>query len=242
MRYNGVEARAIHRAIRIGHQAPPGRRREPLTIETARKPLLADWKTEAMEIHATISIAARSPREGEEAYLALCNWARGGGGLHPLEPTWLPGMAYNAALQEVTEPDWRRGFGTAEVVWLVPDPHPYSIVPDMTRVASGTELSLRIGGTAETDIVIEVTPEESQSDFALELDGVAFFGWMGTLAAGSTMKIDMAKGTVLVDGGLPAGVVDYTSTDFDRQLAPGVHRIECGFTAEIKARWHKRWA
>lgn len=242
MRYNGVEVRSIHRAIRIGHQAPPGRSREHMAIETGRGSITAGWLDNPMELTATVSIAGRSPEEGEEAYLALCSWARGDGGTHPLEPTYLPGMAYDAALKEITQPDWRRGFGTAEVTWVIANPHPYTIVQDTAGIRSGTELGFRVGGTAETELQIEVTPESTQSSLTLQMDGVPFFCWLGTVYAGSTLRIDMAKGVVTIDNQAANGVPDVTVTNYDLPLAPGAHKLTCGATGAIGARWHKRWA
>lgn len=247
MRYDGVDIRGIHRAIKKGREYLPTKRRALEMVETTTGTMLAHVQSEGSEMPLDVNITAVNRMEAEEAYLALSAWARGRGSVHALEPTYLPGKAYDAVLEVIERPDdMEKSHGVCRVVWRLLSPHPYSVVESSAKTVAATTLPMWVGGTAETEMVIEIVPaetHETDEGMTLELDDVPFFGYKGgRLPAGYRLQIEMRTGAVTLNGHDFQARTNYLITNFDQKLTPGQHELTCSFAADITVRWHERWA
>lgn len=243
MRYNGKDPDMIHKAVKRGTEYQPELLRDIHTIETSAGMVIAYAREEASEYTAEINIHGRSMTEAQEALDAVRRWAVGSGGIDQLEPTHSPGRVYDAIFQSLTPPEWKgKGTGTCQVRWMLANPYKRSVTESKARNTAGYELSLWVNGTAKTDMVIEVTPKENAEQLEITLDGEVFFVRTLPTAAGETLKIDMARESVTVDGANAAASTDWTKTNYDSPLTHGRHVIGCSNLAEVTVRWYDRWA
>lgn len=241
MRFNGVDLLTVHGAVSRAIEIPPGMAaRDIATTETADGELVVDVYSARDEYTVRVNIAARSYEEAMEARLQIAAWAAGSGkNTARLEPTYAPGMAYDAIVKNVGKLEKR--FTTLDVVFLLPKPVMYEITPQIRTAASAKELAVMVGGSAPTRPVIAWKPEATASTPRLMLDGEIIFALQGTLAAGQELEIALETASVTVDGVHAEERILYTEGNPDASLTPGKHTLSASAAGEWAVRWHNRW-
>lgn len=240
MRFCGVELSSIHPAISIAKEIRPGTpARDVLTISGTRGETVAGTRTKQGEYTVRVNIAAKTTQEAWEALAALNGWARASGEkTGVLEPTHWPGKAYDAILSDIQTPKFRFGFGTVEVIFIIPRPYAYDLIQRQSK--GGEEIVLRIGGTetARPEISIET---ETTERVTLLLDGEYIFMARGKYK-GKVLTVDFARGTVTYDGEPAEKDVDFNTTDWHPAFTPGQHVLTCEGGKTLEGRWHDEWA
>lgn len=243
MRFNGVDLTAVHHALSISKEIPPGMpARDIATVGTSTGEMVTNVTTVQDEYRVRVNVAARTYDEAMTAREALAAWAMSSGKeTAPLEPTHMPGRAYKA-IWKSTSPFENR-FDVVEVVFLLPKPMTYEV---MERSRSGTsvkEVKIRNGGTAPTQPNITYKPDTDASGLTMAIDGSVFFAFRTayTLKAGAVLEVNMHTGAVTVDGVHAEENTSYTECDFDAELTPGEHTISVSTAGTLTARWNNEW-
>lgn len=240
MRFNGKDPELAHAVLsRNGETVPGMPAMDITTVETSRGELLANVSIVQDEYTVRMNIAGRTYEEAMEARLALAAWAGSSREqLAELEPTHMPGKAYSAIVKRLSTLESR--FTTVDVVFLLPRP----VLHDVTErkaTAQGTELTVRIGGTASTQLVITTTLTEAAVGLSMDIGGYTFFAMDGSLSAGQTVEVNMHTGALKVDGENAQSRIRYTETDFDIELLPGKHILTASAAGSMTARWKNEW-
>lgn len=240
MRFNGKDPEMAHAVLsRSGETVPGMPAMDITTVETSRGELLTNVSIAQDEYTVRMNIAGRTYEEAMEARTALAAWA---GSSHyqlaELEPTHIHGKAYSAIVKRISPIDKR--FTTADVVFLIPRPVLHDVI-ERRATAEGTALSMMIGGSASTQLVICHKLTEAAEGLKMDLGGYTFFAMDGSLSAGQTVEINMHTGAVKVDGENAISRIRYTETDFDIELLPGKHTLTASAAGSLTARWRNEW-
>lgn len=240
MRFCGVELSSIHPAISIAKEIRPGTpARDVLTISGVRGETVAGTRTKQGEYTVRVNIAAKSTREAWDALAALNAWARASGEkTGVLEPTHWPGKACDAILSDIQAPEFRFGFGTVEVIFILPRPYAYDLIQSQSK--GTTEMTMKIGGTEEARPVITVKTGTTKT-VTLLMENEPFFMVRGDYK-GKDLVIDFAQATVTYNGEPAEKDVDFNTTRWRPGFTPGRHVIQCQGGTAIEGRWHNEWA
>lgn len=240
MRFNGVDIHDIHRAISINKEIPPGMpRREIHTVRGNAREHLGGMTQERDEYIVRVNIAGKNADEAWSVREKLAAWAMSSRETTALlEPTHRKGVGYDAIVSSIAAPEFKKGFATVDVVFLLPDPVARDIAP--MRASGSNEISMQIGGTAETRPILTITPAASVSNPTYSLDGKAFFALTGTIAAGTEIEIDFGEGRVRIGGTDSNDRINFKDSDWRPGFFPGAHKLTCP-GSRIEARWHNRW-
>ena len=240
MRFNGQDPCALHRALSRAKDIPPSFPALDIeTIDTSAGSLLAHVSIAQDTYTVRMNVSAATYAEAMEARTALAEWA---GSSHKqlamLEPTHMPGKAYNAIVDRISKMENR--FDTVDVVFLLPRPVLYDII-QRSATAEGTEASVRIGGSTGTQMKISIKLAEDAEDLVIAADGYPLFAIGGEISAGQTVETDMQTCAVWIDGEHAENRLIYTDMDPDVELLPGRHTITASARGTITARWHDQW-
>lgn len=241
MRFNGVDLNTIHGAVsRAGEVVPGLAARDIATTETADGSTVVNVDGRQDEYTVRVNIAGRSYAEAMEARLRLAAWASSSGKhTAQLEPTHMPGKAYDAIVKSIGKVEKR--FTTVDVVFALPRPVLYDITPQIRRATAAQEAALMVGGSEPAQPVIQWKPAAAVNTPRLMLDGVTFFTLGGTLGAGQTLEVALETGAVTIDGEHVESRIVYTESDLDITLEPGAHVLSASATGDLTVRWHTRW-
>lgn len=241
MKYNGVDLRTVHSSISINKEIPPGiAPREVTTVRGAGAEHYAGFERQRGEYRVKVNIACRTPAEAWRVRALLARWAAGNGQPAALEPTHWPGMAYDAVVKTVGNPEFMRGFAVVEVVFLLPDGEAYEV--SLSR-ASGTggSMAMQVDGSDTCRPVISQTMNGAASKLEWSLDGAPFLTLKEAVASGSVVKMDLSDGSLTIDGVHAESTIDHTASSWQPGFLPGRHTVTSSNAGEIQARWHNRW-
>lgn len=240
MIFNDVDILSVDKTISINKEIPPGMpRREIHTIRGNASEHLGGITKERDEYIVRVNIAAKS---ADEAWLVrgkLAAWAMNSGEeTAQLIPTHRTDVAYDAIVASITPPEFKKGFATVTVTFLLPDPVCYDR-REQTMTGSGT-MSLTIGGTEEAEPVVTITPATQTSFIRCTLDGKKSMALRGTFAAGIPVEIDFAQGRVSAGGEDINETISFEESSWRLGFTPGSHTLVCTGASEV--RWRNRWA
>lgn len=240
MRYNGRDPCTLHRALSRAKEILPSYPALDIeTIDTSAGSLLAHVSIVQDTYTLRMNVAAATYAEAMEARTALAEWAGSSRKqLALLEPTHMPGKAYNAIVKSISRLETR--FGTVDVVFQLPRPVLYDVI-QRSVTAEGTEAIVRISGSTGTQARLSIKLAEDAEDLVISADGYALFAIGGAISAGQTVETDMQTGAVLIDGEHAENRLIYTDMDPDVELLPGRHTITASASGTITARWHDQW-
>lgn len=241
MRFCGIDPRTIHPAISIAKEIYPGMaRREVMSTRGNSGETLAGYQEERDEAVIRVNIGARSRDEAYEARAALAKWAAASGEkTGVLEPTHWRGKAYNAILSEISPPEFKIGFATVEVIFVLPRAQAYDIA--QSYAAGSGKVDVTVGGSAKARPVITQTLDADASSLVWSVDGVPFMKLTGSIRAGSKVEADFAQDSLTIDGAHKESMIDYTATTWHPDFSPGRHAITSTDGGRIETRWHGEW-
>lgn len=240
MRFNGKSIYDVHRSISIAKEIPPGMpERDINTVSGWDGEMLAGTSYKRGVYIARVNIAGRSADEAWRVRQMLAEWATSSGektGM--LEPTHWPGRAYDAIVESISDPEFKRGFATVTVTFVLPRPVAYSV---RYRHASGHgSASMQVLGSAGCKPIIKKTITAAQSGASFALDGASFFKLNGSLAVGDVIEIDTKAGSVTINGQHAETRVDYTASRWRPGFGQGAHKITSA-GGDLEVRWRDEW-
>ena len=241
MRFNGVDIRDVHRAVSVEKEIPPGM--PTRTVET-----YSGWDGETLAgvtmsrgtYTVRANIACRRPEDGWQVRALLAAWAMSSGNsTAELEPSYWPGMAYDAVAEKISAPEFFKGFARVEISFALPRPVAHETA---LSIASGNgSASLLVGGSLPCRPILRQTVMGSANGLAWSLDGVAFFTVNGVFGAGQVVEADLAKAFLTVDGAHAESRINLTATNWRPGFAPGPHTLTSSNAGTLEARWQNEW-
>lgn len=240
MIFNDVNILNIDRTISINKEIPPGMpRREIHTIRGNAGEHLGGVTRERDEYVVRVNIAAKTAEDAWIVRGKLAAWAMSSGEeTAQLIPTHRPDVAYDAIVSSISAPEFKRGFATVTVSFMLPDPVCYDRMEQ--RVTGSGTLTFTIGGTMETEPVVTITPANASSFVRCTLDSKKSMALHGTFAAGVPVEIDFEKGRVSAGGADINETISFEESSWRLGFTPGEHTLVCTGSAEM--RWKNRWA
>lgn len=242
MRFNGVDIREVHRGVSVEKEIPPGM--PTRTVET-----FSGWDGETLAgvtmsrstYTVRANIACRRPEDGWQVRALLAAWAMSSGnGTAELEPSYWPGMAYDAVAEKISAPEFFKGFARVEISFALPRPVAHETI---ISIASGNgTASMLVGGSLPCRPILRQTIADSASGIVWSLDGVAFFTVNGAFGAGQVVEADLAKAFLTVDGAHTESRINLTATNWRPGFAPGPHTLTSSNAGTLEARWQNEWA
>ena len=242
MRFNGVDIREVHRGVSVEKEIPPGM--PTRTVET-----YSGWDGETLAgvtmsrgtYTVRANIACRRPEDGWQVRALLAAWAMSSGnGTAELEPSYWPGMAYDAVAEKISAPEFFKGFARVEISFALPRPVAHETA---LSIASGNgSASLLVGGSLPCRPILRQTVSGSANGLAWSLDGSAFFTINGTFNDGQVVEADMARASLTVDGAHAESRINLTATNWRPGFTPGPHTLTSSNTGTLEARWQNEWA
>lgn len=241
MRFNGIELRAVHRAVSIGKEYPPGMAPRGIhTVQANAGEYLAAVTDERGEYRVDVNIAAHSKHEAYEVRRLLARWATSSGEkTAKLEPTHDPGVTYDAICESISEPEFMFGFAVVEVVFALPTATATEKRPKTATGEGGAVLA--IGGSGRVVPVITQTLAAKAEGLTWSADGAPFLRIEGEIAAGAEVKADFATNALTIDGEHAEARIDYTASSWRPDLTPGKHEITSSDAGAMEARWRDVW-
>lgn len=242
MIYNGVDLMSVHPRISIAKEIPPGMApRTVRTIPTQYGEILAGVDIEQDEYIVRVNIGARRRAEAWEARAALAAWATSAGGnAAQLVPTHWPQVAYDAVASRIDPPEFRFGFGTVDVTFVLPTPTAYEL--RTKRAAGDGYVLIDVGGSADAEPSITVTAAADSDGMLLTLDNETFWQISGQISTGDVIEISMQQGSLIINGEHAEQRIVYTATRWRPGFSPGRHAIVSSVAGRVEATWHNRWA
>ena len=193
MRFNGIDIRDVHRGISVEKEIPPGM--PTRTVET-----FSGWDGETLAgvtmsrgtYTVRANIACRRPEDGWRVRALLAAWAMSSGnGTAELEPSYWPGMAYDAVAEKISAPEFFKGFARVEISFALPRPIAHETA---LSIASGSgSASMMVGGSLPCRPILRQTVMGSANGLAWSMDGSTFFTINGTFNDGQVVEADMAR-------------------------------------------------
>lgn len=240
MIFNGVDILSVDKTISINKEIPPGMpRREIHTIRGNASEHLGGITRERDDYIVRVNIAAKT---ADEAWLArgkLAAWAMSSGEeTAQLVPTHRTDVAYDAIVSSISAPEFKRGFATVTVTFLLPDPVCYDRL-EQKKTGSGT-ITLTIGGTQEAEPIVTITPASQATFVRCTMDSQKSMTLRGTFEANVPVEIDFAQGRVSAGGVDMNETISFEESSWKLGFTPGEHRLVCTGAAEV--RWRNRWA
>ena len=241
MRFCGIDPRTIHPAISIAKEIYPGMaRREVMSARGNSGETLAGYQEERDEAVIKVNIAARSRAEAYEARAVLAKWAAASGEkTGVLEPTHWRGKAYNAILSEISAPEFKVGFATVEVTFILPRGQAYDTAQSYASGAGSVDVN--VGGSDKARPVIAQTLDADADGLVWSVDGVPFMTLTSSIPAGSRVEADFTQDSLTIDDEHKENMIDYTATTWHPGFTPGRHVITSTDGGRIEARWHSEW-
>lgn len=189
MRFNGVDIHDVHRAVSVEKEIPPGM--PTRTVET-----YSGWDGETLAgvtmsrgtYTVRANIACRRPEDGWQVRALLAAWAMSSGNsTAELEPSYWPGMAYDAVAEKISAPEFFKGFARVEISFAIPRPVAHETA---LSIASGNgSASMLVGGSLPCRPILRQTVSESANGLAWSLDGSAFSPSMGHSTMGRWWRL-----------------------------------------------------
>lgn len=242
MRFNGVDIKSVHDAVSIKKEIPPGMpARDLRMIERARGELLAGVETKQDEYIVEVNIAGKNKQMAWEVRKLLAAWATSSGKeTARLEPTHWPGVAYDAIVKAIDPPRFTFGFGVVDVIFALPEPVAYEIIPSFA--AGSGSITLAIGGSWAAEPVVTFTADQDSDGVRLTVDGARFLAIKGAIETGDVIEADVKEGTLTINGEHAEERIIYTDTDWQADFSPGEKVLASNAGGQLGARWHNRWA
>lgn len=242
MIYNGVELRTVHRALSVEKEIAPGiAPRAQESQQGALGDILTDERLTAGEYVVRVNISGKSAAEGWRARELLAAWAGSVRGLHTAEliPTHRPDRCYDARLGSIASPEFVRGFGKAEVRFVLPCPLSRDIA--FSRADGQGSLRARIGGSYACRPAIRQTIKTDRDGLVLTMDGAPILTITGPLTAGQVVTMDTAAESLTIDGAHAEARIDVSGTLWRPGYWPGTHDIASTDGGALEMRWHNAW-
>lgn len=240
MRFEGKSIYDVHKAISVEKEIPPGMpARDINTVSGWDGETLTGISYKRAEYTVRVNIAAKSADEAWQVRQLLAEWAtESGDKTGMLEPTHWPGKAYDAIAGSISDPEFKRGFATVTVTFVLPRPIAYSV--RFSRAQGQGEVSMQISGNAGCRPIISKNVTTAQTGAAFLLDGVPFLRLTGSFSANDAIEIDTGSGSVTVNGQHAESRLDYTDINWRPGFNRGTHKItSVGGTLDV--RWRDEW-
>lgn len=240
MRFNGKSVYDVHRSISIDKEIPPGMtERDINTVSGWDGETVAGTSYKRGAYIVRVNISCNSADEAWRVRQLLAEWATSSGertGM--LEPTHWPGRAYDAIADSISNPEFKRGFATVTVTFVLPRPIAYNV---RYSYASGTgSASMQVLGSAGCKPIIKKTMTSAQSGASFALDGASFFKLKGSFSAGDVIEIGTKAGSVIINGQHAEDRVDYTASRWRHGFGQGAHKITSA-GGDLEVRWRDEW-
>lgn len=124
MKFNGIDPTTLHRGISIAKEIPPGTVESQLeTLSGSDGEIIVGRTIKKGEYIVRINIAGKYREEAWQIRRLLAAWARGtDAATCELIPTRWNTVHYDAALKEISPPEFTFGMAVIDVVFAVPRP------------------------------------------------------------------------------------------------------------------------
>lgn len=254
MKFNGIDPCTLHRGISIAKEIPPGTVTSQLeTLSGSDGEIIVGRTIKQGEYIVRVNIAGRYREEAWEIRKILAGWARGTDAKTcELIPTRWPTVHYDAALKDISMPEFVFGKTVVDIAFAVPRP---IAVENAARTAIGDGVGGAkpvIDGTSYARPTIMISCRASSS-ISLSVDDKVLFGLVGNVTDGERIKIftNPPGVQIMSSVGENAGKwldandrIDYTITDFDalaKAFAPGERTVMCDQAGLILVDWRNEW-
>lgn len=240
MRFNGTSIYDVHRSISIEKEIPPGiAERDVNTVSGWDGETLVGISYKRGSYIVRVNIAGKNPDEAWCVRQLLAEWAASSGkktGM--LEPTRWPGRAYDAIVESISDPEFKRGFAKVTITFVLPRPIAYSV---RYSHSSGTgSASMQVLGSAGCKPTIKKSITAAQNGASFALDGATFFKLNGDFAVGDVIEIDTKAGNVTINGQHAEDRVDFTASRWRPGFVQGAHTITSAH-GELEVKWRDEW-
>lgn len=199
--------------VSINKEIPPSTLGRTITgIGGAGGHILGNIENAPKTYTARINLHGQNMTDAWALKLKLAEWAYTDG-LADLIPTHDPSRRYRAIVQSISDPEFKWGACTVDVVFYIPDPYMLSVE---TRTIGGdsNEATWKNHGTADPLITVTVTPTASYDYPTIYLNGTGIFTLNGTVGADVPMVVDFGQKTVTVNGANAISNINYLYTDW----------------------------
>lgn len=254
MKFNGIDPTALHRGISIAKEIPPGTVTSQLeTLSGSTGEVIVGRTIKRGEYIVRINIAGRYREEAWQIRKLLAAWARGTDAKTcELIPTRWPTVHYDAALKEISPPEFTFGMAVIDVVFAVPRP---IAVENMWRTAIGDGAGISkpvIEGSSYARPTITIFCRTAQRP-RLSVGTKVLFGLTGSVTNNERIRITTNPPGVQIMSsvGDNAGEwldandrIDYTVTDFSalaKAFQPGERTVMCYQASQVNVDWRDEW-
>lgn len=242
MRFNGKDLRDVHPSLSVNKEIPPGTARRTIDYAEGRRgATVAGVRYEADEYKARINIGCRNADDAWDVRALLAGWAAASGEeTAELEPTHWRGKCYDGILSSISAPEFKRGFATVDVIFMIPYPFARDMI--LSRSAGSGSVTMTIGGTHECRPVIRQTIREARDGLKITMDGAPVMTIKGALEAGQVVEMDVARESLTIDG---VNAAERINTDPGAMrwtgFTPGRHTFTSTDTGSLELEWFSEW-
>lgn len=242
MRFNGRDIKDIHKGIVLEKEIPPGM--PGRSIETARGWNGETFSGAVMErgvYTVRVSLFCRTAEEGWRLRALLAEWATSSGNATAeLEPTHWPGMAYDAIVSDISEPDFFKGTASVTVTFALPRPVAHEVT--VSRAEGSGSARMLVGGSMPCRPTIRQTLSADREGLVYVLDGKPFLTLTGDFSAGQVVEADTARASLTIDGVHAESRVSLKGTVWRPGFAKGAHTVTSSDAGRLEVRWNNEWA
>jgi len=199
--------------ISINKEIPPFSVGRSITsIGGAGGHIIGNVTREPKTYTARINLHGRSMHEAWELKLKVAEWAYTEA-LADLIPTHDPSRKYRAICQSISDPEFKWGACTVDVVFYIPDPFMLAVEP---RTFGGAESSVswRTNGTMDPLIKVTFTASETLNYPQIKLNGNTILGVVGEVGVGVICVADFDAKTLMLNGGFALTKINFTNTNW----------------------------
>lgn len=252
MKYNGIDPRQLHPGIRIAKEIPPGTVTSQLeTLNGSTGEIVVGRTIQQGEYIVRINIAGKNRSDGWAIHRLLTGWAKPTDiELHELVPTHWNTVAFDAALKEISPPEFVFGFVVIDVVFAIPRPIAHDRIHSTANTGGeAKELQLTISGTSYARPDIRITVKAAAQAVTLYVDEQPYFRLVAAVEAGDVIALNSNDRVDWYDASEDrtkdaADKVDYTATDTEslrKALTPGKHTVRVEPASAIEVEWRNEW-
>lgn len=242
MIFDGQDLRSVHHALSIEKEIPPGTASIAYeTLSGTAGEIITERRVKQATYTARVNIVARSADDAWNVREKLAAWAhRDDIALRRLIPTHKPDRFYEAALESISDPEFKRGGAVVEVRFIVP--RPYALDANERITYGDGSLEMTIGGSIICRPVIRQTIQTDREAVSWKLDGGNLLRVLGALSAGDVIEMDLKYGKVTVNGENAVSRLNHELTVWHPPFTPGNHRVGSSDDGAMEMRWRTEWA
>ena len=254
MKFNGIDPTTLHRGISIAKEIPPGTVASQLeTLSGSDGEIIVGRTIKQGEYTVRINIAGKYREEAWQIRKLLAAWARGtDAATCELIPTRWNTVHYDAALKEISPPEFTFGMAVIDVVFAVPRP---IAVENMLRTAIGDGAGIAkpvIDGSSHARPTITLFCKAA-TKMRMSVGTKVLFGLTGAVTNNERIKITTNPPNVQIMSSVGDNAnkwmdandrIDYTVTDFGalaKAFQPGERTVMCYQASQVNVEWRDEW-